>query len=101
SLISFVGRFRRLAMHAEKTDILAQRPSRPGLAHQLVFGVLLALVPTLTVLTAFGIVPGTSMVELPQALVVEPLDLPELEAASPVPARYTTQERVLRGDTVA
>jgi murein DD-endopeptidase MepM/ murein hydrolase activator NlpD len=88
-------------MHAEKTDILAQRPSRLGLAHQLVFGVLLALVPALTVLTAFGIVPGTSMVEVPQAIVVEPLDLPDLEVASPVPARYTTQERVLRGDTVA
>ena len=49
-------------MHAEKTDILAQRPPRLGLAHQLVFGLVLALVPALTVLTAFGIVPGTSMV---------------------------------------
>jgi murein DD-endopeptidase MepM/ murein hydrolase activator NlpD len=88
-------------MHAEKTDILAQRPSRLGLAHQLVFGLVLALLPALTVLTAFGIAPGTSIVEVPQALVVEPLDLPDLEAANPVPARYTTQERVLRGDTVA
>jgi murein DD-endopeptidase MepM/ murein hydrolase activator NlpD len=66
-----------------------------------VFGVLLALVPALTVLTAFGIVPGTSMVEVPQAIVVEPLELPDLEVPSLVPARYTTQERVLRGDTVA
>jgi len=88
-------------VNAEKTDILAQRPSRLGLVHQLVFGAVLLVVPALTVLTAFGIAPGASVSDIPRALVVEPLDLPELSAAAAPIARYTSQERVMRGDTVA
>ena len=88
-------------MHAQKADILAQRPSRLGWFHRLGFGALLLLLPALTVVTAFGIVPGGSSADVRQALVEQPLDLPEFD---PLPAsadRFVTQERVLRGDTVA
>lgn len=88
-------------MAAEKADILAQRPARLGLVHQLVFGGLLLVVPALTVLTAFGIAPGVALESVPQSLVQEPLDLPEPEALPAADARFVTQERVLRGDTVA
>lgn len=87
-------------MHAQKADILAQRPSRLGRVHQLIFGGLLLIVPALTVLTAFGIAPGAA-VNLPQqTLVQEPLDLPDLPAPPETVNRFVSQERVLRGDTV-
>jgi murein DD-endopeptidase MepM/ murein hydrolase activator NlpD len=88
-------------MAAEKADILAQRPARLGLVHQLVFGGLLLVVPALTVLTAFGIAPGVALQSVPQTLVQEPLDLPEPQALQATDSRFVTQERVLRGDTVA
>ena len=88
-------------MNAEKADILSQRPSRLGLVHQLVLGATLLALPAVGVLTAFGIAPGTSVVEVPQALVTEPLELPDFEPLPPAPTAFTTQERVLRGDTVA
>ncbi|HEY2629769.1 MAG TPA: M23 family metallopeptidase [Usitatibacter sp.] len=57
--------------------------------------------PALTVVTAFGIAPGTVPADAELRLVQEPIALPDL-APSPEPApRYVTQERVLRGDTVA
>ena len=63
---------------------------------------LLLTVPALTVLTAFGIAPDTSIGRTQGSTVQEIVELPELapEAATPA-ARFTTQERVLRGDTVA
>jgi murein DD-endopeptidase MepM/ murein hydrolase activator NlpD len=71
------------------------------LARQLAFGALLLVLPALTVLTAFGIAPGTSAQELERTLVQEAVPLPAFEAIpAPVP-RFTAQERVLRGDTVA
>ena len=88
-------------MHAQKADILAQRPPRLGLVHQLIFGGLLLVIPALTVLTAFGIAPGTAVGIPQQALLQEPLELPD-SPAPPEPAnRFVTQERVLRGDAVA
>ena len=88
-------------MNAQKADILAQRPARLGLGHQLAFGALLLIVPALTVLTAFGIAPGSAPGMPPQVLVEDPLDLPEPEPAPPLANPFVTQERVLRGDTVA
>lgn len=88
-------------MPAEKADILAQRPARLGWAHQLVFGALVLLLPALTVVTAFGIAPGVAPRDDERALVEQPLELPDLEASPAAPERFTTQERVLRGDTVA
>jgi hypothetical protein len=89
-------------MTAQKTDILAQRLGLPGLVRRAFFGLLVLLVPALTVVTAFGIVPGTAPADVELSLVREPIDLPE-PAAAPTeqPARFVSQERVLRGDTVA
>lgn len=88
-------------MPAEKADILAQRPSRLGWIHQLVFGALVLLLPALTVLTAFGIAPGTSASDIQRSLVEYPLELPALAPLPLADNRFVTQERVLRGDTVA
>jgi murein DD-endopeptidase MepM/ murein hydrolase activator NlpD len=88
-------------MDAQKGDSLAQHPLRIGLAHQLVFGLLLLTLPALSVITAFGIAPSSSAEALSRTLVREELELPEFDALTPVAAqRYVTQERVLRGDTV-
>ncbi len=88
-------------MTAQKTDILAQRSWLPGVARRLVFGALVLLLPALSVVTAFGIVPGTAPADVELTLVREPLDLPEPAAPVELPARFVSQERVLRGDTVA
>ena len=88
-------------MDAEKTDILAQGPSRLRLVQRVIFGAVLLVVPGITVLTAFGIAPGTAVEDLRRVPVVEPLELPELEATAAPASHFVTQERVLRGDTVA
>lgn len=88
-------------MQAQKADILAQRPARTGWARQVILGAALLVVPALSVLTAFGIAPDTSVTVLQPTLVRQPLDLPELSPAQPLPERFVAQERVLRGDTVA
>ena len=88
-------------MTAQKGDILAQRSTRLGPLRQLAFAFLLLCVPALTLVTAFGIVPGTAPADRAVTLVREPLELPEMVPASEQPQRYVTQERVLRGDTVA
>ena len=88
-------------MRAQKADILSQRLSQLGLARPLAVAVLLLVVPALTVLTAFGIAPGTAVRDTEGSLIQEAVALPQFEARSPAPARFTTQERVLRGDTVA
>ena len=64
-------------------------------------GASLLLLPALGVLTAFGIAPDTSTSQLQRELVREPLELPELVGHPQAEARFVTQERVLRGDTVA
>ena len=88
-------------MPAEKGDILTQAPRRPGVRRQLIFALLLVCVPALTVVAAFGLVPGAASSAVAVTLVREPLELPEMEPASEQPSRYVSQERVLRGDTVA
>jgi murein DD-endopeptidase MepM/ murein hydrolase activator NlpD len=90
-----------MALHVKKSSILSQRTPRLGLAGQLVVGATLLLLPALGVLTAFGIAPDTAPAAAVPQLVREPLDMPELQPVAEVPARYVTQERVLRGDTVA
>ena len=88
-------------MTAQKTDILAQGPRFPGLARRAIFGALVLLLPALTVVTAFGIVPGTATTDVEVALVREPLELPEMIPAAEQSPRFVSQERVMRGDTVA
>jgi murein DD-endopeptidase MepM/ murein hydrolase activator NlpD len=63
--------------------------------------VLLAL-PTLGLVTAFGIAPETSTRIVEQAGVVEAITLPELAIrAAPPEDGYMSQDRIQRGDTVA
>lgn len=88
-------------MDAQKGDSLAQPPYRLGLAHQFVFGALLLILPALTVLTAFGIAPDRASEDFSQTLVRQEIALPAFVAEAAPPERYVTQERVLRGDTVA
>jgi murein DD-endopeptidase MepM/ murein hydrolase activator NlpD len=89
------------AMTTQKGDILAQRLTRLGLARKLLFGLLLLGVPPLAVVTAFGIAPGAAPVDVALTVVREPLELPEMVPAMEQAPRYVSQERVLRGDTVA
>jgi len=88
-------------MGDEKIDILAQRPSASGWARRLLLGAVLLTLPPIAVITAFGIAPGTD-VEMADARMIEQrlgeLQLPGETART---ERFASQERVLRGDTVA
>ena len=64
-------------------------------------GIALVAVPALSVLTAFGIVPGTSVPGFEQVRIEQAIELPPLEARPAPVERFTAQERVMRGDTVA
>lgn len=88
-------------MQYQKGDILSQRPSRLGPVRQLVFGGLLLLLPAMTVLTAFGVAPGSAATDLDRSVVRETIELPRPEALPAATPRFTAQERVMRGDTVA
>ena len=84
----------------EKTDILAQHTRRSGFAGRAALVALLLAVPTLTVVTAFGIAPDTPVEEPHRSLVQQSVPLRAIGAPAAAP-RFTSQERVLRGDTVA
>lgn len=85
----------------EKANILAQRPLRPGFGRRLVAGVALLVVAGLTLVTAFGIAPATTVGYGSPELVTQALDLPEMQPRAMDDQRFLSQERVLRGDTVA
>ena len=92
--------------HTAPSDVqkgvsLAQPPYRPGLGRQFIFAILVLVLPALTVLTAFGIAPGSAPEAVEQWLVREEIPLPEFAPEAAQPQRFVTQERVLRGDTVA
>src|SRR6185503_7851356 len=88
-------------MPAQKGPILAQRTRRIGPLPQLAFAAALVFLPALTVLTAFGIAPGTAVDPAPQDLVREAVALPDLAPAAAPSHRFVAQDKVLRGDTVA
>ena len=88
-------------MTAQKGVILAQRFAGLGLARQLSLAFLVVCATALTVVTAFGIAPGTVPGDLALSVVREPIELPEMEVLPQQSPRYVSQERVLRGDTVA
>src|SRR5471032_911680 len=88
-------------MTAQKADILAQRPSRLDVARRLALALLILCVPPLAVVTAFGIAPGTAPADGDIRMVAQPVDLPGTVSADIPAPRYVSQERVLRGDTVA
>ena len=85
----------------KKGVILSQRPRAAGLVRQAILASALLLLPTLGILTAFGIAPGVVPQQEPQQLVQQPLDLPAAPPAMEAPQRFRGQERVLRGDTAA
>src|SRR5258708_33593740 len=74
-------------------------PDRPG--EQFIFGFALLFGLALSVVTAFGIAPDVATSNLSLTLVRDPVDLPELQPAAEQTQRYVSQERVMRGDTVA
>lgn len=68
---------------------------------QAAFGLALFCALPLAVVTAFGIAPGVAPIEIRTDVVAQAVELPEVSGEEPAAARYVTQERVLRGDTVA
>jgi murein DD-endopeptidase MepM/ murein hydrolase activator NlpD len=88
-------------MAVQKGDILSQASAQTRLTRAVAWTLAAVCVPALTVVTAFGIAPGTTPYEDKVHLVQEAVAIPEIAPlATPAP-RYVTQERVLRGDTVA
>ncbi len=85
----------------QKGDILAQAPRQTGLGRQFIFGFALLFGLALSVVTAFGIAPDVATSNLSLTLVRDPVDLPEMQPAVEQAQRYVSQERVMRGDTVA
>lgn len=88
-------------MGVQKGDSVAQRPAVLRLARPLVFAVLALSLPAFTVLTAFGVAPGIAPDDTARVPVQVGVPLPEWMPSVEEPQRFTTQERVLRGDTVA
>lgn len=89
-------------MSIEKVAILAQRLAKLLPVRQLAFGAVLLGLPTLGIVTAFGIAPGSVVDTLEHSTLVVDVPLPELAPReTPSAQRFANQERVLRGDTVA
>ena len=88
-------------MQHEKADSLNHRTPRPLLGRPLAFAVLVLVAPAATVLTAFGVAPDSAPTAVASTTVVQEVPLPEYVPQAQPPQRYVTQERVLRGDTVA
>ena len=89
------------AVTAQKGDSLAQHSFTLGLPRRLALGFALLGLPALTVLTAFGIAPGTATEGTISVLVRESVALHDPAPSVTQPQHYVSQERVLRGDTVA
>jgi murein DD-endopeptidase MepM/ murein hydrolase activator NlpD len=88
-------------MRHEKGDSLTHASARPLLGRPLAFAVLLLVVPAATVLTAFGVAPDAAPVSVERKTILQEVPLPEYVPDEGPAHRYVTQERVLRGDTVA
>ena len=65
-----------------------------------ILAAILLVLSAITVVTAFGIAPGTVVDDVAQKLVREAVPVPEFAPPPPPPQRFIAQERVLRGDTV-
>ena len=89
-------------MNLEKVAILAQHLARLLPVRQLAFGAALLGLPALGVVTAFGLAPGTVADTIERSTVTVDVALPAwTQAESAGPERFSNQERVQRGDTVA
>lgn len=89
------------AMTPKEPEILAQR-LQPAFRQRLVKGALWLALPALGVVTAFGIAPGTAVDTLTREITTLSWELPE-PAAEPrgQAGRFSSQDRVLQGDTIA
>jgi murein DD-endopeptidase MepM/ murein hydrolase activator NlpD len=85
----------------KERDSLTQHPAGTAATHRILTAFLLVGGLALTVLTAFGIAPGTVPDEAASVLVRTPVELHAPVPASVPSQRFVSQERVLRGDTVA
>jgi murein DD-endopeptidase MepM/ murein hydrolase activator NlpD len=85
----------------QKGNSLAQHSVLSRLARPLGFALLLAAFSAMTVLTAFGVAPGTAQDDIARVSVEQAVPLADWKAAEPPEPRYITQEHVMRGDTVA
>ncbi len=88
-------------MNVQKTSSLTQRSAPARWARPLIFAAALLVIPALSVLTAFGVAPGTAPEPVTQSLVESEIPLPQWTEPTTDDSRYVSQERVLRGDTVA
>jgi murein DD-endopeptidase MepM/ murein hydrolase activator NlpD len=88
-------------MEREKPHILAQGPAKSGWVPRLLLAVLLLSLPPVAVITAFGIAPGTEVEMADSRLMEQRVANLELASEAPSLERFASQERVLRGDTVA
>lgn len=89
-------------MPIQRAAIVAQRLLRALPKKQLAMTVALLALPTLGLVTAFGIAPDTSSRNFKQASIEMVVVLPEI-APRPISLEdnYVAQDRILRGDTVA
>ena len=88
-------------MSGEKGEILTQRSARSDAMRRAGLALLLLCMPAVSIVTAFGIAPGTTPIDVPTHSVVESLLVPEGQPSITSAQTFVSQERVLRGDTVA
>ena len=89
-------------MPVEKAAILAQRLFGLLPGRQIVLGTLLLVLPAVGVVTAFGIAPGEVVDRVPRIAVTQAIASPHFAPSNDNrDERFVSQERVLRGDTVA
>jgi murein DD-endopeptidase MepM/ murein hydrolase activator NlpD len=85
----------------QKGNSLAQHSVLSRVVRPVGFGLLLAALSGFTVLTAFGVAPGTAPADVARITVEQAVPLADWKLAEPAEPRYVTQEHVMRGDTVA
>lgn len=88
-------------MSVQKGDSVAQRSGLFRLARPFVIALLALSLPAFTVLTAFGVAPGIASEAIAAKEIRVDAPPPEWTPSAPATQIFTTQERVLRGDTVA
>ena len=73
-----------------------------ALPRKLLFAVaILFVLPTFSVVTAFGLAPDTQLEHIERRVVIEQLTLPDFGADARGTERFAFQDKVQRGDTVA
>lgn len=84
---------KRKSILAQKLTVFAQKKVR--------WITLLSSIPLFGMVTAFGIVPDSSLQEIPNKKIVRALPLPEKFASSDPEMTFWHQESIRRGDTIA